>query len=476
MTLAIEGFLDTENPQICYGPLQLPDLEVEECFPLLIGIGQLDGGLFIWSERPTAKPGYNMRHYTSDYPTRMMEISAEDESSGFKAYREVIIRPPVVSPACDDFTVMDADRMACRFLDDRPLVDLPATTESLRNGLPRLVQSKDNYYLVFAEEFNQNTADAGTGCTDGMNFLDSSIWNHRGQGCDLVDINGQSCENVEGGSFVMSFFEDTDGKLCQAQLHTFGKFSFKYGYWEVKYTIVGNGAQTDYHNYSMSLGGSKIELRTIAAAYDIPIDDYESMTTLVGLGVKMYEIVPSTRRDIGHLYLNYGPSPFVFELDAPPLRTDRKIYYCRTDFGYLILPTSGCEGAPVTVTKGLEWTPRGYLAYVKIDGVHDDLIRFPLSLTRFYTITPDDTSSFLYQEDDLVEFLGEDRNRFIETYPTDDGTIDLEQLGVMHVPMPLRFHVWGWGPSNTAETMVKLDYIRVFQPRDHYSNMEPHYG
>ena len=483
VALAVEGFLDTEDPHICYGPLQFPALDVEECFPLLIGIRQQDGGLYLWNERPITervfegksdKTYFRMVHYTNDYPTRMMELSAEDESSGFKAYREVIVRSPVVSPACDDFTARDADRMVCRFLDDRPLADLPTTTVSLRNGLPGLVQPKDNYDLVFAEEFNQNAADAATGCTDGLSFLDSSIWNHRGQGCDSVDVNGQSCENVEGGNLVMSFFKDTDGKLCRGRLHSFGKFSFKYGYWEVKYTVVGNGAQTDYHNYSMSLGGARKELRNIAAAYDLSIDDYESMTTLVGLGVIMSEIVPSTRMDIGHLYLNYNP--FVFELDAPPLRTDRKIYYCRTDFGYLILPTSGCEGAPVTVTKGLEWTPRGYLAYVKVDGVHDELQRFPLSLTRFYTMTPDDTSSFIYQEDDLVEFLGEDRNRFIETYPTDDGTIDLEQLGVMHVPMPLWFHVWGWGPSSTADTMVKLDYMRVFQPRDHYSNMEPHYG
>ena len=415
-----------------------------------------------------------MIHYTNDYPVRMMEISAEDESSSFKGYREVIIRPPVVSPACNDFTDRDADRMACRFLDDRPVADRPATTESLRNGLPGLVQPKENYNLVFAEEFNQTVGDSATGCTDGLSLLDSGTWNHRGRGCDQLDVSGQSCGNVEGGHFVTSFFKDTGGKLCRGRLHSFGKFSFKYGYWEVKYTIVGIGAQTGYHNYSMSLGASRKELRNIAAAYDLPIDDYESMTTLVGLGVLMSEIVPTTRRDLGHSYLNYNP--FVFELDVPPLRTDRRIYYCRTDFGYLILPTSGCGGAPVTVTKGLEWTPRGYLAFVKIDGVHDELMRFPMSLTRFFTMTPNENSSILFQEDDLVEFLGDDRNRFIETYPTHNGTIDLEQLGVMHVPMPLWFHVWGWDPSTTAATMVNLDYMRVFQPRDHYSDMEPHYG
>ena len=484
VTLAVEGFLDTEDPHFCYGPLQFPALDTEECFSLLIGIRQQDGALYFWNERPiteetfegkTDEDYFRMIHYTSDYPMRMMEVSAEDESSGFKAYREVIIRPPVVSPACDDFTDRDANRMVCRFLDDRPIADLATTTASLRNGLPGLVQPKDNYDLIFAEEFNQNTADTAAGCTDGLNLLDSSIWNHGGQGCDQVDVNGQSCENVEGGSLVMSFFEDTDGKTCRAQMHTFGKFSFKYGYWEVKYTLVGNGpSQTGYHNYSMSLGASRNELRTIAAAYDLSIDDYESMTTLVGLGVLMFEITPTTLQDIAHQYLNYNP--FVFELDTPPLRSNRKIRYCRSDLEHWNFATSGCNGAPVTVTKGLEWTPRGYQAFVKVDGVHDELQRFPMSLTQFYTIAPDDTSSLLYQRKNLVEFLGDDRNRFIETYPTDNGTIDLEQLGVMHVPRPLWFHVWGWSPSKTADTMVKLDYMRVFQPRDHYSNMEPHYG
>ena len=470
VTLAVEGFLDTEDPHICDGPLQHPNLDVETCLPLLIGIRQQDGGLFL-RRSPTGGFRY---HYTSDYPMRRMEISAEDESSGFKAYYEVIIRPPVVSPACDDFTDRDINRMVCRFLDDRPIADLPTTTASLRNGLPGLVQPKDNYDLIFAEEFNQNIADTAAGCTDGMNLLDSSIWNHRGQGCDQVDVNGQSCENVEGGSLVMSFFKDTDGKTCRAHMHTFGKFSFKYGYWEVKYTLVGNGtSQTGWHDYTMSLGGSKLELRTIAAAYDLSIDDYESITTLVGTGVKMYEITPTTRQDIGHQFLNYNP--FVFELDTPPLRSNRKIRYCRTDYEHWNFPTSGCNGAPVTVTKGLEWTPRGYQAFVKVDGVHDELQRFPTSLTQFSTIPPDETSSILYQGDP-VEFLDDDRNRFIETYPTHNGTIELEQLGVMHVPMPLWFQVWGWDQRIAAHTMIKLDYIRVFQPRDHYSNMEPHYG
>ena len=43
------------------------------------------------------------------------------------------------------------------------------------------------------------------------------------------------------------------------------------------------------------------------------------------------------------------------------------------------LPDHGCllEGGNVTVTRGLEWTPRGYRKFIKVDGVHDDWMMIP---------------------------------------------------------------------------------------------------
>lgn len=54
----------------------------------------------------------------------------------------------------------------------------------------------------------------------------------------------------------------------------------------------------------------------------------------------------------------------------------------------------------------------------------------------------------------------------------------LEKIAVSHVPLPLNIGAWGinWRPSdNYIRTRMYFDYIRIWQPDDHYSNTEPVY-
>ncbi len=71
-----------------------------------------------------------------------------------------------------------------------------------------------------------------------------------------------------------------------------------------------------------------------------------------------------------------------------------------------------------------------YLTYVKVDGLHDDLI----------------------------------------------PSVILEQVGIGHVPAWLRFSSLGWGsPDTEPATRAHVDYVRVFQPENLYADMEPVY-
>ena len=53
----------------------------------------------------------------------------------------------------------------------------------------------------------------------------------------------------------------------------------------------------------------------------------------------------------------------------------------------------------------------------------------------------------------------------------------LEQVAVSHMPLPISLGVWGWLGERQPHilTRMKVDYIRLWQPEDHYSNMEPVY-
>ena len=83
----------------------------------------------------------------------------------------------------------------------------PVTTDALRKGLPNLVQPKENYNLIFAEEFNGNEGEepAEAGCRNGLATLDSSIWNYHDRCLEAYpDPNGVACANVEDGHFYLA--------------------------------------------------------------------------------------------------------------------------------------------------------------------------------------------------------------------------------------------------------------------------------
>ena len=67
----------------------------------------------------------------------------------------------------------------------------------------------------------------------------------------------------------------------------------------------------------------------------------------------------------------------------------------------------------------------------------------------------------------------------LEYVDPDDLSTILEQVGIGHSPNPIGVGAFGDGnwpsSSNFIRTRLKVDYIRLWQPTNHYSDMEPVY-
>ena len=118
--------------------------------------------------------------HLSDFPERILELSADDES-GLKVYREARLEQPMANDhTCDDYPDTDRPRFACLFL--RELFPSPPAVpdEDVRNALPKLTQPTSNYNLVFAEEFDSQepAREAPYACSNNVSTLDSSFWRH----------------------------------------------------------------------------------------------------------------------------------------------------------------------------------------------------------------------------------------------------------------------------------------------------------
>ncbi len=70
------------------------------------------------------------------------------------------------------------------------------------------------------------------------------------------------------------------------------------------------------------------------------------------------------------------------------------------------------------------------------------------------------------------------KDKYFEHLVHGDADSVLERLGIAHVPA--RIDLGAWNQNMTAEfatneARLAVDYIRVFQPRNRYADMEPVY-
>ena len=444
-----------------------------ECYDLLLGVREESGLLYMFmDDYDNDRPYY----YINGHPVRTVELSAEDSASDLMVYREVVVGPSEQASECGDYPSASRDRFTCLFMGELPPSERPETPSSLRDSLPNLVQPKENYSLIFAEEFNGTPIEDGckAGLDNGMATLDSDLWNHDPNPCDSGDTDslGEPCQNIRDGRYYM-----TRVHSCRGSLSTYGKFSFKYGYLEVQFT-VNTGSYSFYQNYGFSAGNPVVGLESLHDEYDVVVDSYEDIARVASMEINFFEHVPSYRKTVSHSYINGPRQPY----DAPlvPTSSAKWNVYCGAGKSYEIaLVHAGCSNnGSITVTLGLEWTPGGYRSFQKIDGHDDSLAVRPKDKIEVnYKPISISTTGEVTISRQKQTYSGSDRDKYFTYLDPDDTDSLLELVAIAHRPMELIARASGFASSgyDIIRTRLEVDYIRIFQPADLYTSMEPVY-
>ena len=464
-----------------------PFCRVEDaCDELLLGVRPETGQLYLYANVPL---GGNWRRDTTqlpvaDFESQRAEVSVADDATGLKVYREIVVEPPAGARDCAGYHTADVDRFTCLFLRE----ELPAAPrevpESLRSALPALVQSPENYRLVLSEEFDVADADLSQGCENRLAGLNPDVWTYESNACDNVDADNVPCLNIEDGQLYLA----TSGLCSTGDVTTTGKFFYRYGYVEMRVTMTIKPTNEIYSNHAIvaNAGGREAPLRFLYERYGVEVEGPEAAGKYLGAELDLVEAIPrSGAASLNiHQYINatlYARGAgFVKHPGVSPKRSDRIVDICSRRWGLTLLrPRELCrDGGELTATLGFEWTPRGYLSWLKVDGMHDEFVLLGKRATNLmykrwypYPLGPGFASGWSpLGLSGLREAWG--------TWTVGDRRLELQAWALAHVPANLSMVAWGYASSDDTriQTRLKVDYIRVYQPVNGYRDMEPVYN
>lgn len=456
LSFAVEGQHDPAGYQFCdHTPCEDVNVKVTSA-----------GMLYLHRWHHEALPQTQFGYF-ADFPTRTVELSAADADTDLKVYREVLVGPPTSVTGCEDYGENNPDAFTCLFLREVIPEGVGGSNEAtLRASLPGLVQDTSDYSLVFAEEFDGTPPAANSaGCSDGLSTLDNDVWNYR-ETChsDFLDSRGEPCGNVVDGHLVIA-----NSGNCSFGLTSAGKFHVKYGYVEVKFNVNMHKWHA-YSNYYIILFNREMKLRYLLDRYGVEMKDWEDFLTNLDIEIDLVEYDVGSRAFIGH---QYGDYHYTLANPGTPPTWSSKWYTLCGGSSILRNPNLPCRSNDTfTVTLGTEWTPRGYRTFVKVDEFQD-MIVVPKDRIDV-NVKPIVGNTVGWQR----TLRGAEKDRYFEYVdPTDTDTL-LEQVAVSHVPLPIDIGTWGWMNPRWhpyIKTRMKIDYIRVWQPDNDYSDMEPVY-
>ena len=460
LSFAVEGQHDPAGYQFCETPSTCDDVNVRVTSAGLLYLHK--------QQRTDFQQGY-----FADFPTRTVELSAADADSPLKVYREVLVGPPTSATGCEDYGENNPDTFACLFLREviPDGIGGGSNEAALRAGLPGLVQPAASYSLLLAEEFDGTPPAANAaGCRDGLSTLDNEIWNYK-NAChsDFVDSRGEPCGTVVDGHLVIGLAGN-----CNASVASRGKLHAKYGYFEIKFTVNMDHWTWSYHNYNFILFSRGEKLRYLLNRYGVEIEDWEDFLTNLDVEIDLFEMDVGSRSFVGHQFGNYRYR--IADPDVPPTWSSKWYTLCgKTQWASIIdNPNRPCESSDIfTVTLGTEWTPSGYRTFVRVHEFMDDMIVVPKDRIDV-NVRPVSGNS----PGRTRRLSGAAKDAYFEYIDPDDPDTLLEKVVVSHVPLPLNVGAWGYLNSEDhpyIKTRMKIDYIRVWQPDNHYSDMEPAY-
>ena len=410
--------------------------------------------------------------YVPDFPEQPVELAATESQSALKVFREVLVKPSSRVPDCSDYQAATPQLFECLTLGELLLDDPPEATVGMRDALPDLVQDRANYKLIFAEEFEGEKSLSPTGdCMTGMATI-ADNFNIAVDPCTNVDASTVPvpCEEIENGYYYSALTS-----VCGASISTDGKFAFKYGYVEIKYEVPARSISGFYSN-SAVVGSRLPDLAHNHHRYGVTLDSIEDLLSYEESEIDLVEYIASSVHDISHQYYNIRLRYDGYD----SVRTNKDIFYCNprsTDASAIVLRLRVCgqRNQTIVVIKGLEWTPQGYITYYKVDDGSNAGDR-PVAL-RKSQIGMSTGKSKGYEHgpvcrNDVGQWLVP-----VDPDTTDNDPVVLEQVAVSHVPFSIGHATWGFPKyyHNKVLSKFKIHYIRVFQPDNRYTDMEPVY-
>ena len=432
-------FHEPTNNRVC----SATDLSL--CNPIKVTVTR--EGYVAFYTQESLNAGRRKTIYTYDLKPQNIRVSFTNANTGEKTLQDITIQPPQTD--CD--TTMNSDRYNCLFQKELRADTFPEiiTTNAHRSSLPdNMVYDHSKYQLIFNEEFNGN----------GIASLNNHIWSYP-TAPRRSDANGIPCQNVENGHY---YFTRVYG--CGADLTTEGKFSFKYGYLEVEYT-VNKAAYASYINMAMTIGHIYKDIRAHALSNypGIKIDSIENLLKYVGTEFDLIEYIPNVREQYGHVYIKkiLGASRDIKEYSSATW-----FPFCWTSRGevdnYTKYRLPACSAhfsnlnAGFIITMAVEWTPAGYRNYMRVHDIHDKL-----------QLISDDRITFRTGDDQVSPGF------YYNTVRVGARDLDFNQLGIMHLPAHFAMAAWGYPRQrdNIIKTKMRVNYVRIYQPINHYTNI-----
>ena len=459
LEFSVTGQPDKSTYVYCY-------VDRDDCQDAEIHAELATGHLFVGLDiSPTDAGTVEASAYLADWPEQPIELAVHRVGTGHKVYRDALVKPAASVPDCSDYTPETPDMLGCLMLGELLPTTPPATTSALRNALPDLLQPKQNYSLVFAEEFNGGLELSESGCMHRLASIEPH-WNFVDP-CYTVDEDGVPCLGAEDGYLYQS-----RTSRCSASLGTIGKASFKYGYLEYKYEV--DAVTIDAHSMNSSVVmGIRRNMAAYHDRYGINVTSWEDLLKYEEPELDFTEYVynGSNWNEVSHQYVNRQ----LTLSDQPQYSSTTKVldlcdrnYIPKSYWEPVLLKPPGCEDRTKTIeiTKGIEWTPKGFRSFYSVkDATSDVLIDFKKSQIE------------IFGKQGAV--LGSARDAYFELVNSDDPESVYEKFGVAHMPLPLTLSTWAQeirgADRNRVQAKFRIHYIRLFQPTDHYADVEPTY-
>ena len=463
LIFAIEDQPDLDAYQFCHAKRDI-------CRPLQVAIDATSGHLYLRADMNNDNVGHQgLTAYVADFPTQSIELSATEGTAGYKVYRDAVVNPTSRASDCSEYPPETRTHFGCKLLREYLPDEPPTTSSALRDALPNdLVQPKENYRLVFAEEFETASLPSPSGeCHTGLAGI-SDNFHVQLDPCTNRDISPQRvpCMEVENGYLYM-----TKTTTCKSSASTTGKMHFKYGYWEVQYEIEAHHYAGAYLNHAV-VAGLFGDLIHSHSRYRIELESEEDLLRFVEQEIDLIENLPTyrPRAEISHQYYNTRKELSGYD----SVRSTKVLNFCYSDGRRLTIlvapPRCGRRGETFVVTRGVEWTPQGYISFYRVQG--DPNSNTALVPLRRSNINLEFGKARGWEHGLMCESM-ESKYLVPAKATDDDDPVVFEQVAVGHVPVSIGLATHGGTPTTTVTGKFRIHYMRLFQPQNGYSDMEP---